>query len=197
MTEMNRREVAIRALRSLDLTNLDADCTEQDVAALAGRAFTPYGPVAAICVWPRFVKHARKVLGGRRIPVCTVVNFPKGGIQSAPVLEETKQALRDGADEIDMVAPYQCVMTGQPEVMRSLVERVRGACGPARLKVIIETCVLTDPALIQQAAEIAIAGGADFVKTGTGKVPGRTSVMDTRAILRAIRAAKRPVGLKV
>jgi len=197
MTELTMREVAMCALKSLDLTNLDEDCTEADVEALVESAFTPYGPVAAVCVWPRFVMTARMALAGRRLPICTVVNFPEGGHDCGPVIAETKASLIEGAREIDLVAPYRRLLTGYPEVMRSMVERVRAASGGATLKVILETGVLADPAVIEEAAGIAIAGGADFVKTCTGKVPGKVSVSATRAILRAIRAADRPVGLKV
>lgn len=197
MTELTRREVAMRVLKSLDLTNLDDNCSEEDVKALAGRAFTPFGPVAAVCVWPRFVKAARGALGDRAMPICTVVNFPEGGAESGPVVAETKQAISDGAAEIDMVAPYRRLMTGHPEVMRSMVERVRTACGRARLKVILETGVLADREVIQQATAIAIEGGADFIKTSTGKTPGKATVSASRAILRAIQASDRPVGLKV
>jgi deoxyribose-phosphate aldolase len=165
MTEWSRREVAMRALKSLDLTNLDDDCAAEDVEALAKRAFTPYGPAAAICVWPRFVQTAKAALSDRRMPVCTVVNFPKGGTDCGPVVEETK--------------------------------KVRVACGRAKLKVILETGVLADRDVIQQATAIAIAGGADFIKTCTGKTPGKATVSATRAILRAIQVADRPVGFKV
>jgi len=197
MTEWSRREVAMRALKSLDLTNLDDDCTAEDVEDLAKRGFTPYGPVAAICVWPRYVKTAKAALRDRHMPICTVVNFPKGGTDCGPVVEETKQALLDGAEEIDLVAPYRRLLTGHPEVMRSMVERVRAACGRAKLKVILETGVLADREVIQQATAIAIAGGADFIKTCTGKTPGKATVSASRAILRAIEVAERPVGFKV
>ncbi len=197
MTEMNGQRIARLALSSLDLTNLDDDCTEDDVEELVRRAFTPHGRVAAICVWPRFVKPARTLIGGRVLPVCTVVNFPRGRTETAPVVAETKKAILDGADEIDLVAPYRRLLTDQPEVMRSMVERVRDACDRKKLKVILETGVLSDPALIRKATDIAIAGGADFIKTCTGKVPGKATVSASRAILRSIRESERPVGLKV
>ena len=197
MTELSQKEVAARALRLLDLTNLNDDCTKEDVEQLCKRAFTPHGAVASVCIWPRFVKTARAALGNRPMPVCTVVNFPKGGTDCGPVVDETRKALLDGAEEIDLVAPYRRILTGQPEVMRSMVERVRAASGRATLKVIIETSVLGDAERIREASEVAIAGGADFVKTSTGKAPGRTTVSASRAILRAIQASGKPVGLKV
>lgn len=197
MTEMSPHEIAKQALSSLDLTNLDDDCTKEDIEDLIRRAFTPHGRVAAICIWPKFVKPAKALIGNRVMPVCTVVNFPRGRTETAPVVAETRKAIQDGADEIDLVAPYRRLLTKQPEVMRSMVERVRDACDGAKLKVILETGVLADPVLIRQAADIAIAGGADFVKTCTGKVPGKATVSASRAILRAIRASEQPVGLKV
>lgn len=197
MTELSPKQVAARALPLLDLTNLNDDCTKADVEELCKRAFTPFGAVASVCIWPRFVKTARAALGDRPIPVCTVVNFPEGGTDCGPVVEETKKALLGGAEEIDLVAPYRRILTDQPEVMRSMVERVRTASGRATLKVIIETSVLGDADRIRQASEIAIAGGADFVKTSTGKVPGKATVSASRAILRAIKASGKPVGLKV
>ncbi len=200
MNEMSKREIATRALNSLDLTNLDDDCTQEDVERLINRAFTPHGPVAAICIWPRFVKAAKEALADRQMPICTVVNFPRGGTDTSAVVEETTQALADGADEIDLVAPYRRLLTGRPEDMRAMIERIRTVCGSAKLKVILETAVLADRDVIRQAADIAIAGGADFVKTCTGKVPGKATVSASRAILRSIHESDqsdRAVGLKV
>ena len=111
MSELNLREVALLALTLLDLTNLKEDCTEADVKALCKRARTPFGDVAAICIWPRFVAAAAATLGdGSPIRIATVVNFPSGDEPLADVLAETERAIADGADEIDLVMPYKALL---------------------------------------------------------------------------------------
>src|SRR3954471_6079915 len=97
---------ARRAIALLDLTNLDDHCSKRDIDDLCRRARTPYGPVAAVCIWPDWVKRARKKLKGSKIPIATVVNFPRGSKNAKRAVEETEDALDDGAHEIDIVIPY-------------------------------------------------------------------------------------------
>jgi deoxyribose-phosphate aldolase len=188
--------VARRALACLDLTELGDACAKADVAALCARAVTPEGPVAAVCVWPRFVAAARAALGAGPVRIATVVNFPCGGERVAGVVAETQAALAAGADEIDLVLPYRAFAEGRADAAARMVDAVRTACGPALLKVILETGMLQEPALIRRAADLAIIEGADFVKTSTGKVQVGATPGAAVAMLAAIRAAGRPVGLK-
>lgn len=198
MSELNLREAALLALTLLDLTNLKEDCTEADVKALCKRARTPFGDVAAICIWPRFVTAAVATLGDSSpIRIATVVNFPSGNEPLADVLAETEQAIADGADEIDLVMPYKALLSGDEAACEAMVKAVRGVCpDPVKLKVIIESGELKDKALIRRASEIAIAAGADFIKTSTGKVAVNATLEAADTMLHAIRDSGRNVGFK-
>lgn len=187
---------ARRGLAALDLTNLNEDCTAADVTDLCARAITPHGPVAAVCVWPAFVAQAKSDLGPRSVKVATVVSFPEGDHPTADVLALTRKAVADGADEIDLVIPYKALMEGHPNVVHARVARVKEAAGAAKVKAILETGVLGDADLIRQASELAIDGGADFLKTSTGKVPVNATPEAARVMLEVIKASGRPVGLK-
>lgn len=188
--------IAARALACLDLTDLDADCDAAAIAALCARALTPHGPVAAVCVWPAFVAQAKAALAGTPVRVATVVNFPAGTAPATAVAAETRAALADGADEIDLVVPWRAVAEGRPEAVTEMVAAIRAVCGPATLKTILETGELGEPAPIRAAAEAALAGGADFLKTSTGKVKVNATPGAARVLLEAIRASGRDVGLK-
>ena len=188
--------VAARALACLDLTNLEADCDAAAIDALCARAVTPHGAVAAVCVWPAFVAQAKRLLRDGPVRVATVVNFPAGTASVAEVVVETRSALADGADEIDLVVPWRALAEGRPEAVTEMVAGVREVCGPATLKTILETGELADPGLIRGAAEAALAGGADFLKTSTGKVKVNATPEAARILLEAIRASGRDVGLK-
>ncbi|MSU91048.1 deoxyribose-phosphate aldolase [Rhodobacteraceae bacterium 2CG4] len=190
------KTAAARALACLDLTNLDDDCTAEDVRALCDRALTPHGPVAAVCVWPRFVSVARAALGGSGVRIATVVAFPGGDDDTGAVMQLTQQAVTEGADEIDMVIPYKALLEGHPQLVTSAVARTRDAAGGAQVKAILETGVLGDAELIRQAAELAVEGGADFLKTSTGKVPINATPEAARVMLEVIAQADHPVGLK-
>jgi deoxyribose-phosphate aldolase len=190
--------IARRAIALLDLTELGDGATDADVAALCAKAVGPYGTVAAVCVWPRHVALAVETLWGSSVRVVTVVNFPSGDEPVADVVAATQQALADGADEIDLVLPYRAVLAGDEATAAAMVDAVR-AVVPAdshRLKVILETGELVEPAVIRAAAELAVAHGADFIKTSTGKTPQSASLEATAIMLGVIQQADRTVGLK-
>ncbi|MEM8788529.1 MAG: deoxyribose-phosphate aldolase [Pseudomonadota bacterium] len=189
-------KTAQRALHLLDLTDLGDECCAEDVRDLCARAQTPFGHVAAICIWPRFVTQARPILVGTGIRIATVVDFPSGDGATADVFETTEQAVADGADEIDMVIPYKRLIEGHKGDVPAAVARVRRAAGSAKVKAILETGILAEADLIRQAAECAIEGGADFIKTSTGKVPVNATPEAARVMLEVIAEAGRPVGLK-
>ncbi|MCJ8517897.1 deoxyribose-phosphate aldolase [Pseudorhizobium tarimense] len=191
------REAASLALSLLDLTNLRDDCDNEAIELLCRRATTPYGAAAAICIWPRFVAHARKILGsGSSLRIATVVNFPSGNMEVAEVVEETRGAIADGADEIDLVIPYRTFLQGDEAAVTQMVETVRQACPQAGLKVIIETGELRDSAHIRRASELAIDAGADFIKTSTGKVAVNATLEAADIMLRVIRDSRKSVGFK-
>ncbi len=187
---------AARALACLDLTDLNADCCAQDISELCRKAQTRYGPVAAVCLWPEFVAQASKTLRNSSIKVATVVNFPAGDDPASKVIEMTKTARENGADEIDMVIPWKALMEGHPENVAARVARVKRAADGAPVKAIIETGMLVKPELIQEATRGAIDGGADFVKTSTGKVPVNATPQAARLILEEIKSLGEDVGFK-
>ena len=190
------RETAALALSLLDLTDLAEGCDAAQVEGLCGRARTPFGAAAAVCVWPRFVAGARATLGeGHPVRIATVVNFPSGEAPAEAVAGETRAAIADGADEIDLVIPYRRLVAGEPEAVTATVAAVRAACPGAVLKAILETGEL-NPGLIAQASDLAIAAGADFLKTSTGKVAVNATPDAAEVMLHAIRRSARPVGFK-
>ena len=198
MTSHSLRETAAVALSLLDLTNLQDDCTPAQIETLCARAQSPYGNTAAICIWPRFVAQARGILGtDHAVKIATVVNFPAGDMEVADVAAEAREAIADGADEIDLVIPYGAFLAGNEQAVTDMVTAVKAECmGPVILKTILETGELKDAALIQRASELAIDAGSDFIKTSTGKVAVNATLEAADIMLRAIRASGRKVGFK-
>jgi deoxyribose-phosphate aldolase len=189
--------IAQRALRSLDLTDLTDTCTDQAIDTLCKKALDPHGPVAAVCVWPQFVKRAQENLKGSSVRIATVVNFPAGGEDVGRVTDDTQEALSDGANEIDLVLPYNALRRGDIAIAREMVEAVRDLVDGGRLlKVIMETGELKDASLIETASRLSIEAGADFIKTSTGKTPVSATQEAAEIMLNAIKASGRKVGLK-
>jgi deoxyribose-phosphate aldolase len=194
MTDTRDAEAARALIACLDLTDLNETCTEADVAALCARAATPEGSVAAICIWPRFVAGARaKLAPGIRI--ATVVNFPQGSDDPAQTAHDAAAALEAGADEIDMVIDY-VRLAADPAYIERQVRAVKAACGTAVLKAILETGELQEPDLIAKASRAALAGGADFLKTSTGKTARHASLDAAKIMLEAIASAGGRAGFK-
>jgi deoxyribose-phosphate aldolase len=184
-------------LSLIDLTNLNDDCTEEDVVELCSRAQGEFGNTAAVCVWPRFVNLCASILRGTSIKVATVVNFPHGGTDVANVVATTIAVLDAGADEIDLVLPYQSMITGDEAQVLSILQAVREVVhAPAHLKVILETGELINLERIRRASELAIKSGADFIKTSTGKTKISATPEAVTTMLQVIRDSGRPVGLK-
>lgn len=194
---MDNKQLAAKAISLLDLTNLNDDCDDAAIEALCNKAQTAHGNTAAVCVWPRFVAKAKSCLEGTGIRIATVVNFPHGGDDLFATVEETKAAIADGADEIDLVLPYQTYAAGRRGYAETMVVRVKEALTESvKLKVILETGELKEADLIRGAAEAAIAGGADFIKTSTGKVPVNATPETAEIMMDVIAQSGKPVGFK-
>ena len=195
-----RQDAARRALALMDLTSLNDDDNEARIVELCRQAATPAGHPAAVCIYPRFIATARQALADAglagQVRIATVTNFPHGAADIAAAEAETRQAIEAGADEVDVVFPYRTLMAGDARVGRELVEACKAACGERCLKVIIESGELADAALIRRASEIAIAAGADFIKTSTGKVAINATLESAEIMLSAIRDSGREVGFK-
>lgn len=200
MTPEERKSVAGRALPLVDLTDLTDNCNHEAIDDLCARAQTPFGPVGAICIWPRYVAHAHKVLRGTGIPIATVVNFPGGNQDIDMTVAETVAAINDGADEIDLVMPYGALKQGDEATAAAMLVAVRTATqDKALLKVIIETGELGDPELIRKASDMALTSGADFIKTSTGKVAVNATPEAAEIMIQAIHdfgPQVKPIGFK-
>ncbi len=137
-------------------------------------------------------------MAGSGVRVACVTNFPAGAPDVAAAAGETRDAVARGAHEVDVVLPYTAWLAGDRGRAVDLVAACHEACGDAvRLKVILETGRLATPENIAAAAADVIAGGADFIKTSTGKIDISATLEAAAAMLRTIRSADRPVGLKV
>lgn len=197
MTSPDPKAVAARALALIDLTDLGDAATEAGARDLCARAVTAHGPVAAVCLWPRFVATAKAALAGTPVKIATVVNFPHGGEDTAAVVAETEQAIADGADEIDLVLPWRAFVAGRRGFAETQVVKLKEVtAGRAVLKVILETGEIGDAGLVRAAADAALAAGADFVKTSTGKVKVNATLEAAEILIEAIRASGRPAGFK-
>ncbi len=186
------------ALACLDLTSLNTADTESDIAALCQRAQSPFGHVAAVCVWPRLARFARAQLP-TSIGVAAVANFPHGHADVDAAVRDTQQIVQAGAQEVDVVLPYRRLMAGDERAVAELLLAVRRACSGLRLKVILESGELSTPALLELACQISLDCGADFLKTSTGKTPVSATLAAARIMLGTIAAspaARQRVGFK-
>lgn len=196
---VNDPALARRALALLDLTELGDGAGEADIRALCDKAKGggAIPPVAAVCVWPRHIARAKSDLAGTGILVASVVNFPSGDDSPEAVLATTRHALEAGADEIDLVLPWRAFLAGDDARAEAMVRAIKAAMpAGAPLKVILESGEYPDIAAIRRAADLAIRAGASFVKTSTGKTRSGATIDAARAMLEAILASPRAVGLK-
>lgn len=194
---MKEADIARRALPLLDLTSLNDDDDDAAIDRLCARATGRHGRVAAVCVWPRFIGRCREALAGSGVRIAAVANFPEGALDAASAVAEVQAAAAAGADEVDLVWPYAAWLDGRRAVAGDLVAACKAACGPERtLKVILETGRLRSPGNIAAASRDAIAAGADFIKTSTGKTEVSATLEAAEIMLSAIEQSGRPVGFK-
>jgi len=193
------KQAASRALRLMDLTSLNEDDTREKITALCNVARSEQGQVAALCIYPRFIPHAKKMLREFRtlaIKVATVVNFPYGEADVDVAVAETRAAIAYGADEVDLVFPYAALMAGDTSTGAEMVRVCKAACGDKLLKVIIESGELKTDAFIRAASLIAITAGADFIKTSTGKVAVNATLAAAETMLIVIKETGGHCGFK-
>lgn len=190
-----------RILSLVDLTRLKENDSESNIAAFCEQAQSGYGHVAAICVYPQFVRLVADTFANTPVKVATVVNFPQGSDTLDDVLKELNRVLTDGAQECDVVFPYLRYLAGEHQFAHTFVTACKAACGEVTLKMILETGVLNDPAIIADACFTALSSGADFVKTSTGREAVGATLESAATLLLVIKHAsqqfKRNFGLKV
>lgn len=151
-------------LRKVDHTLLKQPSTWEQIKEICDDAVK--FETASVCIPPSFVKQAAEYLGEKK-PVCTVIGFPNGYHTTAVKVFEAKEALKDGAKEIDMVINIGWVRMGQYDKVLAEINELKKACGDYILKVIIETCLLTEEEKVKM-CEVVSASEADFIKTSTG-----------------------------
>ena len=169
---MDKREI----LKRLDHTLLKQDATWEQIKKICDEG-VEYG-VASVCIPPSFVKRAAEYLDGR-LAVCTVIGFPNGYMTTASKVFETEDAVKNGADEIDMVINIGMVKEGNYGGVLNEIRAVRRACEGKILKVIIETCLLTEEEKIKM-CQVVTESGADYIKTSTGFASGGATFEDVK-----------------
>src|SRR6187551_838627 len=195
------------AIRCCDLTTLEGQDTPGKVAALCSKAIRPdptdasIPSVAAVCVYPNLVPTAKARLEGTGVKVASVATaFPSGQSPLDVKLRDVRDAVEFGADEIDMVIDRGAFLSGRYAKVYDQIVKVREACGPAHLKVILETGELGTYDAVRRASLLAMAAGADFIKTSTGKISPAATLPVTLCMLEAIRDVHvetgRVVGMK-
>ena len=189
------------AVRMMDLTTLEGRDTEGKVRALCAKGIRPdpsdptIPSVAAICIYPAHVTVAKEALAGSTVKVAAVsTGFPAGQTYTDVKLLETRSAAEAGADEIDMVIDRAAFLEGDYRAVFDEIVAVKEACGSAHLKVILETGELETYDNVRRASILAMAAGADFIKTSTGKVTPAATLPVTLVMLEAIRDFHRRTG---
>jgi len=207
-TRSIKKESKVHALKlmmsMLDLTTLDAKDTQGKVKQLCAKAIRPYDldesmpSVAAVCVFPNMIKYAKKSLLNTNIKVAAVATaFPTGMSDLRFRLQETKWAVSEGADEIDMVISRGKFLAGEYSEVFDEIAAVKEACGEAHLKVILETGELSTLDNVRRASDLAILAGADFIKTSTGKIQPAATLPVTLVMLESIRDYYYKTGKKI
>src|SRR5437588_713978 len=192
------------AIRMMDLTTLEGADTPGKIAALASKAVRPdpadptIPSVAALCVYPNLVPHAVARLEGTGVKVASVATaFPSGQVPLDVKVREVEEVVAMGADEVDMVIDRGAFLAGRYAKVYDEVVRVKEACGEAHLKVILEVAELGTYDNVRRASILAMAAGADFVKTSTGKLSGAATLPVALVMLEAIRDVYEETGRMV
>lgn len=193
------QETLNRLFSCVDLTSLNETDTPASITQLCSKAYANDTHVAAICIYPQFIKLVRSLL--KTMTIATVINFPAGDQALTVVLQEINQALGQGADELDVVFPYALYASGDEDAVIKFISACKEACEGRLLKVILETSRFNKVAQIAAASKLVFLAGADFVKTSTGKnLPGAT--LENVAVLLGVAkelqpTLNRPLGVKV
>jgi deoxyribose-phosphate aldolase len=192
------------AVRMMDLTTLEGQDTPGKIAALTSKAIRPdpsdasVPSVAAVCVYPNLVLAALERVRGSSVKVASVATaFPSGQSPTNLKVAEVREVVEIGADEVDMVIDRGAFLSGRYAKVYDEIVQVKEACGKAHLKVILEVGELGTYDNVRRASLLAMAAGADFIKTSTGKLPAAATLPVTLVMLEAIRDVHEETGRKV
>lgn len=186
---------AKKLISSLDLTSLNTDDTDEHILSLCQRAATPYGEVAAVCLYPQFIPFARDNLPSS-IKLATVINFPSGLADLYVLEKELSSAIKLGVDELDVVLPYRTFLNNDIEFCISYLKLAREISNKKILKIIIESGELKSINNIRLATQLCIDNKADFIKTSTGKTEISATPEAANAMLEVIKKSGQPIGFK-
>ncbi len=192
------------AISMIDLTTLEGKDTAGKVYALCQKAIRPdpqdrdVPHVAAVCIYPSMVSYVKQALAGSGVKVASVATgFPSGQTFTDVKVHETRETVAAGADEIDMVIDRGSFLSGHYQKVFDEIAEVKEACGPAHLKVILETGELANYDQVRTASLMAMFAGADFIKTSTGKVTTNATLPVTLVMLEAIRDFHHVTGKQI
>ena len=192
------------AVRMMDLTTLEGQDTPGKIAALTSKAIRPdpsdatVPSVAAVCVYPNLVSAALERVRGSSVKVASVATaFPSGQSPTNVKVAEVREVVEMGVDEVDMVIDRGAFLSGRYAKVYDEIVQVKEACGEAHLKVILEVGELGTYDNVRRASLLAMAAGADFIKTSTGKLPAAATLPVTLVMLEAIRDVHEETGRKV
>lgn len=199
-----KRHALHLTLSMIDLTTLEGKDTAEKVRQLCYKAqhlndsIQGLPNVAAVCVYPNLVSIAKRELKGSGINVAAVATaFPSGQSSLEVKLDDTRYAVNEGADEVDMVISRGKFLSGEYNFVFDEIAAVKEACGKSHLKVILETGELDTLDNVRKASDIAIYAGADFIKTSTGKISPAATMPVTFIMLNAIKDYHKKTGIKI
>ena len=192
-----------KILNLIDLTNLDSNCTLDDVDVLINKALRSFEDIASCCVWPKFVGFAKKNFHNKKTKVCTVLNFPDGNLEFKDIKNNVDKVILEGVDEIDFVIPYKSILKDDFSFFEELIfnfanyNQIKN--NNITLKAIIESGELKNNSLIKKVCNYLIMSNINFIKTSTGKVPVNATTNAAEVILNCIKetCGEKKVGLKV
>lgn len=188
---------------AIDLTTLEATDNPSRIQSFCEKAMSyaqnrNNSSVAAICIYSPFLKQAKQLLSGTQINLATVAcAFPTGQMPFDLKLKEVGYCVEQGADEVDMVISRGTFLEGRYDEVLTEIKEVKKACGKSHLKVILETGELATVENVRKASEIAILGGADFIKTSTGKIQPAATPLAALIMIETIKEYYEKTGIKI
>ena len=187
----------LNLINLIDATCLDDHATQENIIQLCQLVQSAPTRVASICVYPTWISVVKNYFIDNPQTITTVINFPKVTHDTQTMQKQITTAIKSGADEIDIVFPYETFDSNKPQATIDFLHGAKKACGDHILKVIIESGQASSINWIEKATHCVVESGADFVKTSTGKTPIGATPEAVKAIAYALQEADRPCGLKI
>jgi deoxyribose-phosphate aldolase len=181
----------------IDLTRLKENDLPSMVDDLCLKASTPYGHVAAVCVFPEYVSRVKEKLVHTEVKCATVINFPSGDEPLSKIREEIKNVLQQGADEIDVVFPYKAYLSLEKQSALEVMAVCRELSKGKILKIIVESGAFPDEKILTSALRDLLSLNIDFLKTSTGKIEKGASVEAVKCFIQAIQDSQVSCGIKI